>query len=67
MIERMIPPNTPPVTPSSVMIAQFSPCEAGALGSPKQVEQAKIRSGMSSTKEKTIKVFVKYLIFLYLF
>ena len=35
------PPKTPPVTPSNVMIAQFIPCVAGALGSPKQVEQYK--------------------------
>ena len=34
------PPKTPPVTPSKVIIAQFIPSVAAALGSPKQVEHA---------------------------
>ena len=44
------PPKTPPVTPSKVMIAQFIPCIAGALGSPKQVAQACKLSGVKNRK-----------------
>ena len=36
----MIPDRTPPVVTNSDMIAQFIPCAAAELGSPKQVEQA---------------------------
>ena len=42
------PPKTLPVTPSKVMIAQFIPCTAGALGSPKQVAQPNKLSGVKT-------------------
>ena len=44
------PPKTPPVTPSNVIMAQFIPCIAGALGSPKQVAQACKLSGVKNRK-----------------
>ena len=42
------PPKTPPVTPNNVIMAQFIPCIAGALGSPKQVAQACELSGVKN-------------------
>ena len=47
------PPNTPPVTPSNVMIAQFIPCAAGALGSPKQVAQPNKLSGVKASMNRS--------------
>tara|TARA_B100000315_G_scaffold134237_1_gene123652 strand:+ start:170 stop:499 length:330 start_codon:yes stop_codon:yes gene_type:complete len=47
------PPKTPPVTPSKVMIAQFIPCAAGALGSPKQVAQPNKLSGVKASMKRS--------------
>jgi len=59
-IDLMIPPRTPPVTPNRVMIAQFMPSVAGAVGSPKQVEQAYEISELSRRidKKRTILLLV---------
>ena len=45
IIDFIIPPSTAPVTPSSVIIAQFIPNVAGASGAPKHVAHAKAISG----------------------
>ena len=60
MIALIMPPNTPPVTPSNVIIAQFIPWDAGALGSPKQVAHA---SAVSGTNNKMNKRRICYQIF----
>jgi hypothetical protein len=52
MIVLIMPPNTPPVTPSNVIIAQFIPWDAGALGSPKQVAHASAVSGTNNKMNK---------------
>ena len=52
MIVLITPPNTPPVTPSSVIIAQFIPWDAGAVGSPKQVAHASAVSGINNRMNK---------------
>tara|TARA_B100000073_G_scaffold111135_1_gene89694 strand:+ start:510 stop:638 length:129 start_codon:yes stop_codon:yes gene_type:complete len=39
MIDKLIPDNTPPVVINKDMIAQFIPCVAEELGSPKHVAQ----------------------------
>jgi hypothetical protein len=48
MIVPITPPNTPPVIPSNVIIAQFIPWDAGALGSPKQVAHPSAVSGINN-------------------
>tara|TARA_S200000501_G_scaffold378718_1_gene443053 strand:+ start:32826 stop:33011 length:186 start_codon:yes stop_codon:yes gene_type:complete len=55
IIDLIIPPKTPPVTPKRVMIAQFIPMVAEASGSPKQVEHAIIESGSSKNMHRTEK------------
>ncbi len=59
------PPKTPPVTPSNVIIAQFIPCIAGALGSPKQVAQPNKLSGVK-TRIINTRIICKILFMIYI-
>jgi len=62
-IDLIIPPRTPPVTPNKVMIAQFMPSVAGAVGSPKQVAQAWEISGFISRTDNMRMIFILVFIF----